>query len=77
MEVGEAVLALDLVNAKLDFPEGVLVVLVEVGERQLEDAALERVVGVLCEGAAEGMSLRVWSTTGQWGEKAYSSQRSG
>jgi hypothetical protein len=48
VEVGEAVLALDLVNTELDLPEGVLVILVEVGERELKDATLKRVVGVLC-----------------------------
>lgn len=47
VEVGQAVLALDVVDAELDLAERLLVVLVQVAERELEDAALERVVGVL------------------------------
>ena len=47
VEVGEAVLALDLVDAKLDFAEVLLLILVEIGERDLEDTAPEGVVGVL------------------------------
>lgn len=49
VEVGKTVLALDLIDAKLDLSESVLVVLVEVGERKFEDSALERIVGVLCQ----------------------------
>jgi hypothetical protein len=52
VEVGEAVLALDFVDAELDFAEGVVFVLLEVGERDFEDAALEGVVGVLETGRA-------------------------
>jgi hypothetical protein len=48
VEVGQAVLALNLVHAQLDLPERVLVVLVQVGKRNLNDSALERVVGVFC-----------------------------
>ena len=47
MEVGEAVLALDFVDAELDFAEGMVFVLLEVGKGDFEDAALEGVVGVL------------------------------
>lgn len=50
VEVGQAVFALNLIDAELDLAEGVLVVLVKVGKGQLEDAALERVVGVLQSG---------------------------
>lgn len=48
MEVGEAVLALNLVDSELDVSERLLLVLVQVGERKLEDSTLEGVVGVLC-----------------------------
>lgn len=48
VEVGEAVLALDLVDSELDVSERLLLVLVQVGERELEDSTLEGVVGVLC-----------------------------
>ena len=47
MEVGEAVLALDFVNAELDFAEGMVFVLLEVGKGDFEDAAFEGIVGVL------------------------------
>lgn len=58
VEVGQAVLALDLVDAQLDLAEAVVLVLLEVGEGSLEDAALERVVGVLQTGGAvdEGLA---------------------
>jgi hypothetical protein len=47
VEVGKAVLALNLVDAELDLPEGVLVILVEVSEGELKDATLQEVSGVL------------------------------
>jgi len=47
VEVGEAVLALDLIDTQLDLAERVLLVLVQVSEGDLEDTALQRVVGVL------------------------------
>lgn len=46
MKVGQAIAALNLVDAELDFPEGVVFVLLEVREGDLDDAALEGVVGV-------------------------------
>jgi hypothetical protein len=58
VEVGQAVLALDLVDAQLDLAEAVVLILLEVGEGSLEDAALEGVVGVLQTGGAvdEGLA---------------------
>ena len=47
VEVGQAVLALDLVDAELDLAESVVLVLLEIGERDLEYPALESVVCVL------------------------------
>lgn len=47
VEVGEAVLALDLVNPQLDLTERVLLVLVQVGERNLENTALQGVISIL------------------------------
>lgn len=47
MEVGKTVLALDLVDPQFDLAERVVLVLLEVGKRDLEDTALESVVGVL------------------------------
>lgn len=58
VEVGQAVLALDLVNSQLDLAEGVVLVLLEIGEGDLEDTALEGIVGVLETGGAvhEGLA---------------------
>jgi hypothetical protein len=47
VEVGQAVLALDLVDAELDLAESVVLILLKVGERDLEYPALEGVVCVL------------------------------
>lgn len=58
VEVGQAVLALDLVDAELDLAESVVLILLEIGERDLEYPALQSVVGVLETGGAvdEGLS---------------------
>lgn len=58
MEVGQAVLALNLVDAELDLAEGVVLILLEIGERNLEYPALESIVGVLETGGSvdEGLS---------------------
>jgi hypothetical protein len=47
VEVGQAVLALDLIHTKLDLAESVVLVVLEISEGNLEDTALEGVVGVL------------------------------
>lgn len=47
VEVGETVLALDLVYPQSNLAERVVLILLKVGERNLEDTALESVVGVL------------------------------
>lgn len=47
VEVGQAGSALDLVDTELELAERLLVILVKVSERSLNDTALERVVGVL------------------------------
>jgi len=58
VEVGQAVLSLDLVDAQLDLAESVVLILLEIGERDLEYPALEGVVRVLETGGAvyEGLS---------------------
>ena len=48
MEVSEAVLILNFVDAKLNLAERLLLVLVKVAERDLNDAALERVICIFC-----------------------------
>jgi hypothetical protein len=57
VEVGEAVLALDLVDAELDLAEVLLLILVEISEGDLDNATLERVVGVPC--SDESAPIRV------------------
>jgi hypothetical protein len=58
VEVGQAVLALDLVDAELDLAERVVLILLEIGERDFEYPSLEGVVGVLQTGGAvdEGLA---------------------
>lgn len=58
VEVGQAVLALDLVHAELDLAERVVLILLEIGQGHLDDAALQGIVGVLETGGAvdEGLA---------------------
>lgn len=58
MEVGQAVLALNLVDAETNFAEGVVLILLEISEGDLDDTALQRIVGVLQTGGAvdEGLA---------------------
>ena len=58
MEVGQAVLALDLVDAELDLAEAVVLILLEISERDLEYPSLEGIVRVLQTGGAvdEGLA---------------------
>ena len=64
VEVGQAVLALHLVDAEFDLAEGVVFVFLQVGERDFEDAAFEGVVGVLqtCCAVHEGLADTVISS---------------
>jgi hypothetical protein len=57
VEVGQTVLALDLINAELDLAESVILVVLQVGQGDLEDPALQRVVGVLETAGAVDKSL--------------------
>lgn len=57
VEVGQAVLALDLVNSELDLAERVVLILLQVGQGNLHDTALQRVVGVLETGGPVDQSL--------------------
>ena len=61
MEVGQAVLALHLVDAELDLAERVVLIFLEIGQGDLENAPLERVVGVLQTGGTvdEGLANTV------------------
>ena len=57
VEVGQAVLALDLVHTELDLAEGVVLIVLEVREGDFEDTALQGVVGVLQTAGAVDQSL--------------------
>lgn len=57
VEVGQAVAALDLVDPQLDLAECLLLVLLQIGERRLENSALEGIVGVLQTGRSVDKSL--------------------
>ena len=58
VEVGQAVLALDLVDAELDLAESVVLILLEIGERDLEYPALQGIVCALETGGTvdEGLA---------------------
>jgi hypothetical protein len=47
VEVGKAVLALDLIHTELDLAESVVLIVLQIREGDLEDTTLEGVVGVL------------------------------
>lgn len=57
VEVGQAVLALDLVDTELDLAESVVLIVLEIGEGNLNDTALQGVVGVLQTAGAVDESL--------------------
>ena len=58
VEVGQAVLALDLIDPKSDLAEGMVLILLQIGQRDLEYSSLQCIVGVLETGGAvdEGLS---------------------
>lgn len=57
VEVGQAVLSLNLIHPQLDLAEGVVLILLEIGQGNLEYPALERIVGVLETGGPVDESL--------------------
>lgn len=57
VEVGQAALALDLVDAKANLAERVIFILLKIGERNLDNTSLQRVVGVLQTGGAVDKGL--------------------
>jgi hypothetical protein len=72
VEVGQAVLALDLVDAELDLAESVVLILLKVGERDLEYPALEGVVCVLQTRGAVDEGLTDTARETQSALKSYS-----
>ena len=57
VEVGQAVLALNLVDTELDLAESVVLILLEIRQRNLENSALQRIVCVLETGGSVDKSL--------------------
>ena len=57
VEVGQAVLSLDLIHTELDFSERVVLILLEIRQRNLEDSALQCIVCVLETGGSVDESL--------------------
>lgn len=58
VEVGQAVLSLNLIDTELNLAESVVLILLQIGQRDLEDSSLQCVVGVLETGSSvdEGLS---------------------
>jgi hypothetical protein len=58
MEVGQAVLALNLIDPESDLAERVVLILLQIGQGDLEYSALQCIVGVLETGGSvdEGLS---------------------
>jgi hypothetical protein len=57
VEIGQAVLALDLVDTELDLSESMVLILLQICQRNLEDSALQCVVGILETGGSVDKSL--------------------
>ncbi len=57
MEVGQAVLALNLIDTELNLAESVVLILLQISEGDLDDTTLQRVVGVLETGGPVDKSL--------------------
>ncbi len=57
VEVGETVLALDLIHPQLDLAEGVILVLLQIGQGNLDDSALQSIVRILQTGRSIDQSL--------------------
>ncbi len=57
VEVGQAVFALYFVDTELDFAESVVLILLQICQRNLEDSALQCVVGILETGGSVDKSL--------------------
>lgn len=57
MEVGQAVLSLDLIDTELDLSERVVLILLEIGQGNLENSSLQSIVCVLETGGSVDESL--------------------
>lgn len=59
VEIGETVLALDLINPQLDLAEGLILVLDKICKVDLNNTALERVVGISYPPAVRNAKIKV------------------
>jgi len=67
VEVGQAVLALDLIDSELNLAESVVLILLEISERDLDDSALQSVVGILETGGTVDKGLSdISDSEGGW-----------
>lgn len=57
MEVGQAVLSLDLIDTELDLSESVVLILLQIRQRNLENPSFQSIVGVLNTGGPVDESL--------------------
>ena len=57
VEVGQAILSLDLIDTELDLSESVVLILLQIRQRDLEDSALQCVICVLETGGSVHESL--------------------
>lgn len=57
VEVGQTVLALNLIHTELNLAESMVFIVLEVGERNLENSTLQRIIGVLETTGAVDQSL--------------------
>jgi hypothetical protein len=57
VEVGQTVLSLNLIDTELDLAESVVLILLEIRQRDLENSALQRIVCVLETGGSVDKSL--------------------
>lgn len=57
VEVGQAVLSLNLIDSQLNLAECVVLILLQIGQRNLEDSALQCVVCVLETGGSVDKGL--------------------
>jgi len=67
VEVGQAVLALDLIDSELNLAESVVLILLEISEGDLDDSALQSIVGVLETGGTVDKGLSdISDSKGGW-----------
>lgn len=69
MEVGQAVLSLNLIDTELNLAESVVLILLQIGQGNLDDSSLQRVVGVLETGGSVDKGLSDTVEIIRWNSK--------